>query len=293
MENVHVVWINRLISYGLVDLLLFKFIKQYIINYYSSIFFQHNYNSIMYEVNLMKKIENRAGKPAGIEGEEMLDVMDSHHTPISLWAFDNLEINVHDLTLDIGCGSGLNVKRTYEKSYNAKSIGVDYSEISVKKSKETNNELIKKGFVEILKANVLDMPFEDNMFDVITAFETVYFWPDIIDAFKEVKRILKYGGKFSIILECNGHYSSHLDALVEKENCKFYNDEELRKLLFEAGFSSLEVIIRYRLENKKLIKYYDLSDFHEEMFEDFFELDVLNDDQLPLSPEWLCITSKK
>ena len=27
--------------------------------------------------------ENRAGKPAGNEGEEMLDVMDTHYTPIS------------------------------------------------------------------------------------------------------------------------------------------------------------------------------------------------------------------
>lgn len=242
---------------------------------------------------LLMNTENRAGKPAGNEGEEMLDVMDTHYTPISLWAFNNIQFKENDVTLDIGCGSGLNVKRSYERSQKAKSFGVDYSNVSVNKSIETNKELINSGNVEIIQANVLEMPFEDNMFDVITAFETVYFWPEVVDSFKEVRRIMKEHGKFSIILECNGHYSSHLDELVEKENCKFYNDQELKETLSEAGFTNITVIIRKRLENKKLIKQYNSSEYHEKLVDEIFELDELYEDGLPLSPEWLCVTVEK
>lgn len=54
------------------------------------------------------------GKPAGQEGEDLLDKMDKGHTPIALWSYTNIEIKDDDITLDIGCGSGLNVKRQYE-----------------------------------------------------------------------------------------------------------------------------------------------------------------------------------
>ncbi len=33
--------------------------------------------------------------------------------------------------------------------------------------------------------------FEDGKFDVATAFETVYFWPDMLLDFMEVRRVLK------------------------------------------------------------------------------------------------------
>lgn len=64
-------------------------------------------------------------KPEGKSGEELLDLMDKDHTPIALWAISNMEVNEDDVTLDIGCGSGLNIKRFLKKSPKAKSYGVD------------------------------------------------------------------------------------------------------------------------------------------------------------------------
>jgi len=48
----------------------------------------------------------------------------------------------------------------------------------------------------VLEASVSSLPFKDNTFVMATAFETVYFWPDIEKSFAEVKRVLVPGGKF-------------------------------------------------------------------------------------------------
>ena len=50
----------------------------------------------------------------------------------------------------------------------------------------------------------MKLPFRGETFDVITAFETIYFWPDISEAFKKVYKILKIGGTFMICNESNG-----------------------------------------------------------------------------------------
>ena len=46
------------------------------------------------------------------------------------------------------------------------------------------------------QASVAELPFEAEQFDVVTAFETVYFWPELAQNFREVYRVLKPGGVF-------------------------------------------------------------------------------------------------
>lgn len=54
--------------------------------------------------------------------------------------------------------------------------GVDFSIESVKLSKEVNRQEIYDGKVKVFEGNVKSLPFDDNTFDIVTAFETVYFW---------------------------------------------------------------------------------------------------------------------
>ena len=42
----------------------------------------------------------------------------------------------------------------------------------------------------------MELPYETGKFDLVTAFETVYFWPDLKQSFSEVFRVLKPGGMF-------------------------------------------------------------------------------------------------
>lgn len=231
-------------------------------------------------------------KPEGKTGEKLLDIMDQNHTPIALWSYTNMDVNEDDVLLDIGCGSGLNIKRLFQKSPKAKSYGVDYSSTSVKKSIVMNHEDVEKGNIIIKQANVLDMPFEDEQFDKITAFSTVFFWPDIINAFLEVKRVLKTGGKFFIVQGINGTDNYQPPDNGNDEGAVFYNDTEFRDMLLDAGYSSVKCVIRKIRENKKLIKTSTLEGCTEELVDEDYT-DNIDPNKEDISPEWLCVIAEK
>ena len=133
-------------------------------------------------------------KPEGIGGKIMVNMMNAGHSSMAEWGFTHIEIRNDYRCLDIGCGGGANVKKLLVKTPYGKVIGIDYSEVSVIKSSKINKAEIENKHCEILQGNVMKLPFRKETFDIITAFETIYFWPDINEAFKQVYRVLKVSG---------------------------------------------------------------------------------------------------
>lgn len=182
-----------------------------------------------------------ACKPEGLDGKEMLNRMNNSHAAMAEWGFQHISIRENDLALDIGCGGGANVKTLLEKSTHGKVTGVDYSEVSVEESTKMNTAAIEEGRCEIIQGDVMELPFAEASFDVVTAFETVYFWPDISKSFEQVFRVLKNNGIFLICNESNGEDPEGEKWLEEIEGMTIYNSEQLRLLLQQAGFSNINI----------------------------------------------------
>lgn len=195
-------------------------------------------------VNTGREIEDKeliknARKPVGELGQQILDRMNKSHEPLAQWGVSHFKIKPDSKILDIGCGGGRNIQR-FAKQISSKGhvVGIDYSEVSVEKSKKLNKKYIKEGIVKILKESVSDMPFYDGTFDIVTGFETIYFWPDFINDLKEVNRVLKKGG---LVFFCNeaiykeGEMEKYED-LIELLDMKIYSEEFLKEALEESGF---------------------------------------------------------
>ena len=154
--------------------------------------------------------------------------------------------------------------------------GVDYSIESVNLSKEVNRQEIYDGKVKILEGNVAKLPFEDNTFDIVTAFETVYFWPDIEKCFGEVKRVLKPGGIFLIGMESNGSDNLIMKLSERLIDMTVYNDEEIKGFLKNNEFSDITIYLRDSKNRQEIIKKMDGSktriddDFSKVSFSDKF-----------------------
>ena len=191
-------------------------------------------------------------KPEGKLGNIQLKSMNNEHTPVSLWGLKHLNISPDDVILDIGCGGGMNINRMAQGA--KKVYGVDYSIESVNLSKEVNEDLIKEGRVEVHEGNVMDLPFEDNSFDIVTAFETVYFWPDIVKSFGEVKRVLKPGGMFLIGCEANGTNNLAMKFFDKVVDMTFYEDNDLVGFLKSNGFKEITVYLRDGKNKQEIIK---------------------------------------
>lgn len=193
-----------------------------------------------------KELIKNARKPEGELGGQILDRMNKSHEQMARWGVSHFEVNEDSKILDIGCGGGRNIERfSAQISDSGRVVGIDYSEVSVEKSKELNRKAIDRGIVNVLQGSVSDMPFYDETFDIATAFETVYFWPDFINDLKEVHRVLKMGGFIFICNEAvyrEGEMDKYED-LVELLDMKIYSEEVLEKSLEKAGFKDFRAYL--------------------------------------------------
>ena len=163
------------------------------------------------------------------------------HADLANWALSSVQTKEDSQILDIGCGGGANIARLLQR--NPKDIvqGIDYSPVSVAKSKKVNAKAIAEGRCQVYEANVAKLPFEENAFDLITAFETIYFWPDIEHCFNEVKRVMKPGGQFVIVNEDDGLSGNNEKWEKLIEGMHTYKPEEIRLHLSNAGFKSINI----------------------------------------------------
>jgi ubiquinone/menaquinone biosynthesis C-methylase UbiE len=107
---------------------------------------------------------------------------------LNRWDWIDLFINSlkkGSLILDVGCGNGRNM--TYE-DYNF--IGIDNCKKFI--------EICKNKDLEVINSNMTELPFKNGIFDsiiCIASFHHLYFEKDKIAALKEMKRVVKLGGK--------------------------------------------------------------------------------------------------
>lgn len=143
--------------------------------------------------------------------------------------------------LDCGCGGGANIKRLLKKCPHGVVKGIDYSPVSVEKARKLNRTAIREGRCAVLQGSVADMVFEDSYFDAVTAFETVYFWPDLPRCFREVWRTLKPGGTILICNESNGDTDKDERWTQIIGGMTIYKGIELQACLEQAGFHEVQI----------------------------------------------------
>ena len=182
--------------------------------------------------------EGNPAKPQGEEGRALLERMNSgHHEELAIWGLSHVCFEGGEHMLDIGCGGGANLLRLLERSQDGKAYGIDYSPLSVEISRDTCARQIECGQAFVEQADVSELPFEDNMFDIVTAFETVYFWPDMENALREVRRVMKPDASLLICNEANGFTLEMNEQAKAIEGMTMYTAKDLESLLLKSGFS--------------------------------------------------------
>lgn len=188
-------------------------------------------------MGMLKRFFENTRKPQGVFGKLMLSMMNAGHDKMASWGLGHMQTAPNATILDIGCGGGRNIANMLKKAPGGKFFGVDYSPESVKKSVKTNRAAVAQGKAEVIQASVSSLPFDAEKFDVITAFETVYFWPDLLGDFTEIKRVLKPGGIFLICNEASRREDS--EKWTKMLDMRVYTKEELSNILELTGFCNI------------------------------------------------------
>lgn len=95
--------------------------------------------------------------------------------------------------LDVGCGTGHHVRALQARGFRVS--GVDGSEAMLKVARRINPGL------DIRKADVEDLPFDDDSFDWVLSIEVLRYVPDFRQAVREMGRVLAPGGT-AVVTAC-------------------------------------------------------------------------------------------
>ena len=190
-------------------------------------------------MGLLKKYVSQTRKPEGFLGKLMIDGMNGGHAKLADWGISHLDGISASEMVELGCGGGRNAGELLKRYPTAKLTALDYSELSVEKTRKFNKEEIASGRCAVIQGNISSLPFEAEEFDLATAFETVYFWPGLENCFAEVYRVLKPGGYFLICNESDGTDKTSLRFEKIIDGMKCYTAEQLADALLKAGFSEV------------------------------------------------------
>jgi SAM-dependent methyltransferase len=155
------------------------------------------------------------------------------------------KISAGNTVIDLGSGAGNDafVARSIVGE-NGRVIGLDFAGAMLTKAK---NNAAKLGFtnVEFVKGDIEEMPFDDELADVIVSNCVLNLVPDKVKAFSEMYRVLKPGGHFCVsdvvisgvlpdaLLKDAEMYAGCVSGAIQKET---YLD-----IIKQAGFKNIEV----------------------------------------------------
>ena len=186
---------------------------------------------------------NQVRKPTKWVGRLFLWMMNMSHSGVTDWGVKHVSIAERFTILDVGCGGGRTIEKLAALATTGRVYGVDYAAGSVAASSAKNAQLIQAGRVEITRASVSRLPFAAEKFDLVTAVETQYYWPDLVNDMREILRVLKPGGRLIVIAEsykkgANDWLHGPAMKLVRSANLSV---EEQRELFTAAGYTDIQI----------------------------------------------------
>ena len=192
-------------------------------------------------MGILKTIFNNTAEPRGFWGRLMARGMNSGHARQAIWGIGLMDIPAGARILDVGCGGGGNIARLLERDASCHVTGLDHSSVSVAESRALNANAVESGSCDVVQGGVQDLAslFPPASFDVVTVFETIYFWPDVQGCFRRVHDVLAPGGSLYVVNEEAVDTSSahRWEGLID--GMSVYEPEDIVRMLRDAGFEDV------------------------------------------------------
>jgi ubiquinone/menaquinone biosynthesis C-methylase UbiE len=185
--------------------------------------------------------------------------------------YEKVDLKNKKEILDVGCGTGA-VTLDLAQSTNGNVVGID---IDPEKFKEAEKALSNIANIKLMKADVLDLPFPDETFDLVVFTVVLIYIKDQQKALNEMARVTKTGGIVMATLEPD--YASYISypedpiAPLVKKNMELLGADTRtgRKLKFLFANAGLKTEVGIETAGDYLIMKDDaklLEMFHEQLW---------------------------
>ena len=134
------------------------------------------------------------GHPRGPLGWIVGHLMALEHGKLYRVAIEQLDVQPDDRVLEIGFGPGTSIRMLAQRATEGSVAGVEISELMIKQATRRNRRAIASGRVELKRASVSELPFEDGRFTKACAINCFQDWPNQAEDLREVHRVMAAGG---------------------------------------------------------------------------------------------------
>ena len=168
-------------------------------------------------------------------------------------------LNIGDMKrpkiLEVGCSTGY-ITRHVAQKFDCEIVGVDLSEILLEIARDESDKLGLEN-VSFERANVEDLPFPDDSFDIVYGEAITALVKDPLKVLGEYKRVLKKGGKVATL------------DLFMKESLTDEFEEEINEIM--SNVIGTDVRVRTLKEWEELFKEagynnIKINDYYEDLF---------------------------
>ena len=176
----------------------------------------------------VEKLLYRAfGMPTGMLGRFGGRIMAGRRQlEIAMRVAEQIGVRPGDKILEVGFGPGVAVQHVHERlGGDGFVVGIDPSDVMLEMAKTRNADAVARGTVVLREGTVTQIPYGDEFFDKVYAMNSFHLWPDKPAGLREVRRVLKPGGRLAL-----SFFGPARKAVTP---------ESVREQLKEAGFSEI------------------------------------------------------
>jgi SAM-dependent methyltransferase len=182
---------------------------------------------------LIARLQRQFGRPTGVAGALAGWVMAhrSSNRRRNAWVVSMLDVRSRDRVLEVGFGPGIAIQHLSRLARDGVVCGIDHSEVMLRQARRRNAAAVRAGRVDLRLASVERLPTFDAPFDKIVAVNVIGMWPRPVERLRELRRLLRPGGKIAIAMQPRAPGAS--DETSAKRGA------EIAAQLAAAGFSQI------------------------------------------------------
>jgi SAM-dependent methyltransferase len=157
------------------------------------------------------------------------------------------QVQSGDRVLDVACGTGIVSRHAVERvGPRGNVVGLDLAPAMIEVAKSVEPA------VDWRIGNAMELPFPNESFDVVLCQAGLMFFPDRVEAVKEMKRVLRPNGRLAILVWGHSDGQEAFATLIEQRGNQKAADsyrtpwamtdpDELQAAVANAGLDDVEV----------------------------------------------------
>jgi SAM-dependent methyltransferase len=144
--------------------------------------------------------KDQTDQPHGLKGRFTGWMMGLLNRKLNHLTVKELDLDVDDTVLEVGCGAGLAIREIFDTSLCHRVAGIDPSLEMTDHSARRNESELQAGQLDVRLGKVENLPWPDHNFTKVFAISNFHIWDSRPAGLQEIWRVLRPGGTLMLCL---------------------------------------------------------------------------------------------